>query len=564
MMARSSALCALFVCLSTASVAAQAGAVTPLRSAGKPERANRLELWRDRVLDRAPRLGVTLRAAEQGLMVRQVRPMSLAARIGLERGDVIRAAFGERLASPRDLRRALGQRRRGDLFSLDVQRASGDRRSLEGRLGRRSIQLLARKLGRFELAVVLVEFPDRPHNPRFRPERFARALFSRGVYTGRSPSGERVFGSMADYYHENSSGRFELTGRVYDWVEIGATRAQVDQLPPLPLLGQARLCRDAMERVVARAGRDVFADADAVAFVAAGPTGTWGRVLWPHSSNLVWRGRLMPYYLMDEGGERFAPIGVHCHEFGHVLGLLDKYGLASRSGLGCFCAMAVGHRGGARGRLPLEAPRPSRMEAAKDLLSKRLEALREQLGALWPGAPRGFCRAPFDGAEANQRPLHLCAECKERLGWIDPVVLEPTWRGRVSLEPVEGRPDTVAKIPLGGSGREYYLLEYRARSGFNAGLPSSGLLIWHVGSPDASLKNFVPLRRVELEPAHGVESLDSAYRAPELVPFPRGGKRDFTPRTRPSSKSLRAGAREVWLRDIEERSGQIRVTLGRP
>ena len=40
-----------------------------------------------------------------------------------------------------------------------------------------------------------------------------------------------------------------------------------------------------------------------------------------------WHGRLLKYYVMSEtqAGE-FAPIGVHCHEFGHVLGILDKYG----------------------------------------------------------------------------------------------------------------------------------------------------------------------------------------------------------------------------------------------
>src|SRR5690606_18582966 len=120
----------------------------------------------------------------------------------------------------------------------------------------------------------------------------------------------------------------------------------------------------------------------------------------------------------------------------------------------------------------------------------------------------------------DRRPLHMCAECKERLGWIDPVALDPRVAQRIVLKPVEGHVNQVAKILFDGQGREYLLLEYRRQQGFDSGFPRSGLLIWHVGDIAAPVKNFVPFRLLDLKKAHGHESLDSSYRAPALIPFP--------------------------------------------
>src|SRR5262245_53229394 len=60
------------------------------------------------------------------------------------------------------------------------------------------------------LAVIPVEFPDRRHDPRFSREDMERLYFSRGTYTDRSPSGDKVFGSIADFYGENSCDRLSI------------------------------------------------------------------------------------------------------------------------------------------------------------------------------------------------------------------------------------------------------------------------------------------------------------------------------------------------------------------
>lgn len=542
-------------------LAAPAGAQTPLAEARRRPGAAAEEA----PAPRRPIFGALLSA---DLRVRAVLPASPAARLGLARGDRLRALDGLAIADRAALKRALRQRQRGDDLALTITR-SGHEKHLNGRLGARFPYLATdeRRRGRFVLAVVPVAFADRA--PRFQRADFEKLLFSRRSYKKRSPTGEAVFGSVADYFDEASAGRFRLTGAVHDWVRIPETFAAIDRLPPLPLLGQRALLGQALSRVNKRAGRDVFAQVDGIAFITAGGRGTHGRVLWPHSAVLMHRGRLLPYYVMEETESgRFAGIGVHCHEFGHVLGLPDKYGLAGDSGLGCFCLMAVGHRGYAARKVPLDAPTLTPRAALEQWLRDKSEAAREQLEDLVPG-PKRRPRPAIDPADdppglirINRRPLHLCAACKERLGWIDPVVLDTTQSQRLVLEPVEGRADAVAKLLLDPAGQEYYLLEYRSKTGFDKGLPSSGLLIWHAGDLAAPLKNFVPAPLLDLEEAHGRRSLDNAYRAPELVPFGGEGRQAFTPRTTPSSKSLRPGAPQLWITGIRERGGRLELTVG--
>jgi M6 family metalloprotease-like protein len=524
----------------------------------------------DKRLNKAPGFGALLGQSEKGVKVRLVMPLSPAAQLGLSRGDVISRAFGQSVSKPADLRKVVAKHKRGDDLEVEVVKDDGWLQTLKGRLGRRSFKRLNHKTGRFVLAVVLVEFADTPHNPKWKPQHWRQSLFSRNTYNKRSPSGEKVFGSMADYYHENSAGRFQLTGMVHSWVKVPKKKSHYDKLSPDPFMGQPQLLGKAMDLVNARAGKNVFANVDGVAFVTAGKRGQHGRILWPHSAAFFHKGRLYDYYVMEEGKDRFAGIGTHCHEFGHVLGLPDKYGLGRKTGLGCFCVMAVGHRGWPLTTVPLDAPEKTRKQAAQEIFKKRVDQARKQIEELFPflkkkNAPPALLPTLQDDQRIfiNRRPLHFCAECKERMGWIDAVVLDPRSKQRVSLPSVEGRSGAVAKVLLDPGGREYYLLEYRKKHKFNGGIPRSGLLIWHVGDPTAPLKNFVPFRRLDLEKAHGKDTLDSAYRAPSQIPYPSGTNNRFTPTSKPSSKSIRAAAYDVWIRDIEEKNGQLIFRFGK-
>jgi M6 family metalloprotease-like protein len=367
---------------------------------------------------------------------------------------------------------------------------------------------------RFRLAVVPVEFKDRHHDARFTTADLEALLFSRGTYTKTSPTGERVFGSAADYYAENSSGRLKLEGRVFDWIALGRERGSFEKPGALSqALSYARFFIPALYALEKREGPGVLDGFDGVSFVIAGEYGPTKTVFWPHSAAIPWRGRLLRYYLMSEQEHgRFAAIGVHCHEFGHVLGILDKYGSGGHAGLGIWCLMAIGGRG--------------------------------------------------DRENGERRPLHLCAWCKEQLGWLAPATVDPRTAQTLRLRGIEGHDGEALKVLVDPSGSEYFLLENRRRAGFDGGIPRPGLLIWHVGEPFQRLRNGVYAYDIDLEEAHGDETRAGPFKDLDRIPWPIPGKDAFTPWSRPGSTSWNPRALEVAITHIREEGEDVVFTIG--
>jgi M6 family metalloprotease-like protein len=365
----------------------------------------------------------------------------------------------------------------------------------------------------FRLAVVPVEFPDRAHDPRFSKADLEALLLSRGTYS-RSPSGEAAFGSLADFYDENSSGRLKLEGRVFDWVKVRRKRAKLERTDSISQgIAYALLFPQALYALEAREGRDVLKGFDGVTFVVAGEHGPPKTVLWPHAAWLPWHTGLLSYYVMSEmQGGKFAKVGVHAHEFGHVLGILDKYGSGKHAGLGIWCTMAVGHRG--------------------------------------------------DTANGDARPLHLCAWCKMKLGWLEPAVADPRKPGQFRLRGIEGRPTEALKVLIDPDGSEYFLLENRQKTGFDSGIPGSGLLIWHVGEVAQGLRNGVYFYSIDLEEAHGNETSAGPFKKLAEIPWPQPGRTAFTPWTKPGSTSWNLSALEVAITNIRAEGGDILFDLG--
>lgn len=442
-------------------------------------------------------------------------------------------------------------------------------------------RLVPRTRGTFRLGVVLVELADDPR-PTFSPEDFEAALLSRGTYT-RTPSGDPAYGSLRDYYLENSSGSLDVTGVVYDWVKVSATRAELEPLILTTPSARTALFTEALDRVLAREGRNAFRGCDALTFVVSGRQAKKrGTILWPHSGVLVHGARVWRYYLMHSGKKHFQPIGVHCHEMGHVLGVLDKYGVGSGTGLGQWCLMANGGHGARKRGRALDAPLVAPAEKFREVAEEQLEELRKQIEAFTARLNRTKAKTPKAAPKAapkptgkprakpkrrpepkpshsEARPLHLCGVCKDRLGWSEATALDPRTTQRIYLTPVEESASQVARILLDPSGRESLYLEYRTKQGFDAQLPASGLLVWREGSPSAIARTFVPLERVELIPAHGVESIDAPLRAPSKILFPSAGKTAF------SASGTRRGSWTVRVDEIAEEAGRLyfRVRLDR-
>lgn len=429
--------------------------------------------------------------------VTRVRRGSPAWRAGLREGDTFQRFGRTRLGSSGAARRLLKKRRkltvsvfrRASRYTANVTPAPAVREKVIDWSGKT-----------FKLAVICVEFRDVKHNPQYTVDDLHRMLFSSGEYV-KSPDGRTTYGSMRDYYREQSVGTFDVDGKVFDWVEVPNDWAYYDEQGMGAGDGsKSTIFQDALRAVKREHGSRALAGYRGIVFLYAGQRRSLrGSQLWPHRSTITVGGLPKPYYIVEEGGHEFASIGVHCHEFGHMLGLPDFYGYGHRTGVGKFCTMAIGHLG--------------------------------------------------NGVAGKDRPFHLCAYCKIRLGWLQPQIIHPGDRQVVALRPIEGSNKEAIKLLISRSGDEYFLLEARSRTGFDADFWRDGLLIWHVGEDGQRAKGQLSVA-IDLEEAHGKRYFDASLRDEEDCIFPSRNTDAFTPATFPSSASNLKSAYRVEICDI--------------
>ena len=206
------------------------------------------------------------------------------------------------------------------------------------------------------LLVILVEFSDIKHQnnkdwpivgltggdkddgndstndyPEYRVSQFEAMLF--GDYTGTSPDGDTVYGSMRQYWEDMSREQYTLKGRV-----VNQVREDDTDIPIWVTLKRKK-------SYYHKGTHGEFKNAALAAARQQGintTTSATRKICIIYAGNVYYDfGGLHPryganVYIMSErtavshGVERneaeFAHIGIHCHEFGHVLGLYDHYG----------------------------------------------------------------------------------------------------------------------------------------------------------------------------------------------------------------------------------------------
>jgi len=290
--------------------------------------------------------------------------------------------------------------------------------------------------GKINLLVVLMDFSGAP--PKATVDEIERLVFSRG----KIPAG-----SVADYYHEVSGGRVEITGRVLGWFQAsrpqayyahGSSGHQADAYPQ----NTGGLVFEAVA-YAEKAGAD-FSEydnsksgaVDGLVIIFSGPGGQIGNKpdrLWPWLSYLSMDGarplvkngaHIDRYILVDEqnakGEVNLVP--EFCHELGHLFGLPDLYDWSNASfGIGRFSLMSVGVYG--KGK------------------------------PFWPDA-----------------------WSRSYLGWAEPGELDLP--SSYALGPAE-QGGEIFKIPSFRP-NEYFLLENRQPIGSDAGLFGKGLALYHV------------------------------------------------------------------------------------
>jgi S1-C subfamily serine protease len=176
-----------------------------------------------------PVLGVTLGGAAKGGGVKldDITVGGPAAKAGLKVGDVILKIDGKEIEGDNSFREYINTRSVGDQLDLIVLR--GDAK-LEYKAGLENEERPNRGGGwddriprawrkpTYNLAILGVEYPDVKHNSKITDSDWEESMFSIGTYHNKSATGEKVYGSMNDYYKELSHGAFQVEGKFIGWV----------------------------------------------------------------------------------------------------------------------------------------------------------------------------------------------------------------------------------------------------------------------------------------------------------------------------------------------------------
>ena len=369
---------------------------------------------------------------------------------------------------------------------------------------------------------LLIDFSDNEADPMHPPADYNEMIFTTETY----PTG-----SMQDYYEEVSYGQFTLEG------EVSAIWLRMPQTYAYYVNGQKgfgsypRNAQKMVEDAIAAADAEInFLQydsdgdgfVDALFVVHAGPgfeeTGDPNMI---HSHQWDLSASPNGYYQTDDGvkiGEysvepeerasgAIISIGVFCHEFGHVLGLPDLYDYDYDSeGVGNWCIMAGGSWGG--------------------------------------------------DSQSPETPVHFSAWCKKELGWIDPTPITADSTG-ISLSNAEDNPQVYRFIE---TGKKYFLMENRQKTGFDAKLYNSGILIWHIDETQPNNDHQcvdVPCEahyQVALEQADGLYDLENnVNRGDAGDPYPgTTGNLAFNTQSIPNSWDYTGKPTWVNIQNISE------------
>lgn len=344
--------------------------------------------------------------------------------------------------------------------------------------------------GAVRVVVILVDFSDKPMTESV--SHFNDLFFSTGV----KPSG-----SVKEYYREVTNGMVDLVGEVVGPFRLPQTLAWYanNNFGISKPTGEARANIMANDAAIAANptvnffpyDNDGNGYVDAFIVVHAGrggeETGNAGDI-WSHKWTLPQTynadgKNIYSYLTIPEDSQ----IGVCAHELGHLLfGFPDLYDTDYTSeGIGDWCLMA---------------------------------------GGSWNGIVPG------------ELPAHPSAWCKVNQGWVTVTNLSTT--STPSIPDVKTSQNVYRLWKDGAGGNEYFLLENRQKTGFDAQLPGDGLLIWHIDEGQSSNTDENHYK-VALMQADGNRDLEKKRgRGDTGDPYPGvSGNMSFTTNSNPNSKS---------------------------
>jgi len=454
-------------------------------------------------------LGVTLGEVKEGegAKVELVASESPAATAGLKVGDMVLKLNGEELKRSGMLADLIQERLPGDAIAFLVKREGKEipvitakiaaQRPVQKGSGRGPIDasLILWKNPTLRVAIVGIDFTDIKHNEKNTSDELEKLFVTRSAIDSKSPP------SLNDYFHEVSSGAFQVKkeGKNLNWVEVTKKRADYSQ--GTGVSNKTAVLVEALDKLVARDGKTVLDNLNAILFVYAGEAlrTNAGAVYFPHAGVLSHQQKRYPYLFVPEGGAKLSSISVFAKESCKLLGLPD---LAARSenvgseGLGNWCVLS--------------------------------------------------------DVRSASKPQHLSAWGKERIGWLTPTIIDPTVRQKLVLAPIKESKRECFKVLVRPDGSEYLLLENRSKSGFDSDLHGEGLLIWRVMNG-----------RPTLIESHGVEGPKGPTEHLTSVAYPSSANTSLTPYTFPSSRSPQGGGLPVHITNIKRLTdGKVTFQIG--
>ena len=158
----------------------------------------------------------------------------------------------------------------------------------------------------YKLAIIGVEYPDVKHNAKIKDTDWEESMFSLGTYTGKSATGQKVYGSMNDYYKELSYGTFKVEGKFVGWVEVSKKRMEYTTGSGTSAKEKTALLTEALDVYTKKNGKDCArrtSTACSSSTPAAACNTTRGGLYWPHRANVRYGGAVAAV-LHRAGGRR--------------------------------------------------------------------------------------------------------------------------------------------------------------------------------------------------------------------------------------------------------------------
>lgn len=387
--------------------------------------------------------------------------------------------------------------------------------------------------GNQKVLCILIGFPDQPFT------KSKNDFFN--MWNQPNYNEEGSFGSVRDFYVENSYGHMNVTATVVGPYTAKhnssyyATGADISSSNVRDLVKEAlTAAKNDIKFKDFDTNGDKYVDAVHIVFAryAYDADTTYG-LIWSHHwslSNSVYQGlyKAKQYFITSElaggSGHKIAPIGTVCHEYGHQLGAPDYYSNIGYTGTGAWDVMGNGSWNGQTGN-------------------------------------RGRC------------PAHHNPYTKAYIfNWLTPAIISSSTANVTYTLTPSHNTTSIYRINT-STNNEFFLLEYKKNeiNTFNYWVPApGGLLIYHIHNDIANaianqnVNNSHPQKCyiVCANATSNPTSVISSYGTTGIsCAYPYAGKIFFTSNSIPSATSWAGNATGLNLCFIQRADGNIKFVI---